>query len=375
MIILIPAYEPDARLTGLIRQLRAADPGLRILVVDDGSGPDYQQPFKDAAGLGCTILRHTPNRGKGYALKQGFAHIAAHHPAEDVVCADSDGQHSVTDILAVSGAVLTRPTAMVLGTRSFRGNVPLRSRVGNAVTGWLFRLATGRTLGDTQTGLRGYPSAMLTWLQRVEGNRYEYELNLLLQAGRAGHGIETIPISTIYLDGNSSSHFRPLADSLRIYSPLLKYSLSSLAAFAVDAGALLVLNALTGSLLASVVGARVISSTLNFGINRRLVFRHAGTRPVAATARRYFVLVFALLVANFGILTLLVTAGLPLVAAKAVTEAVLFVAGYAVQHRHVFGTTPGPRRVTSPAGRRHSSGTGVPGIVERETNPRTTETP
>jgi glycosyltransferase involved in cell wall biosynthesis len=167
MIILIPAYEPDEQLLHLIRSVAAAAPQLTLVVVDDGSGPDYRPVFDVAAGLGCTVIGYAGNRGKGHALKAGFGFIADHFPGRGVVCADSDGQHRVEDILKVAERLPAAPDAMVLGTRSFSGDVPARSRIGNTATRWLFRLATGETIPDTQTGLRGYPAAMLPWLRDV----------------------------------------------------------------------------------------------------------------------------------------------------------------------------------------------------------------
>ena len=101
---------------------------------------------------------------------------------------------------------------------------------------------------------------MLPWLRAVRGERYEYELNLLLEARQAGYAIESVDIATVYLDHNSGSHFRPLADSARIYAPLLKFLASSLTAFLVDTVMFLILNAATDSLVLAVVGARAVSS-------------------------------------------------------------------------------------------------------------------
>ena len=124
---------------------------------------------------------------------------------------------------------------------------------------------------------------------------------MLLRAGRAGIALDTVPIATIYLDDNSSSHFRPVADSVRIYLPLLAFLASSLAAFAIDFAVLLGLQALTGDLLLSVVGARLTSAGVNFAVNRRLVFdarhsrgaggplraaRHGPARPQLPAAER-----------------------------------------------------------------------------------------
>src|SRR4051794_14251173 len=118
MVVVVPVYEPDNRLLALVRALRCAAPGDAIVVVDDGSGPAHARVFAAARSLGCTVLQYPDNRGKGSALNLAFRHVAAPPPGEDVVCADSDGQHTVPDILRVGSAV--RATgAMVFGARRF----------------------------------------------------------------------------------------------------------------------------------------------------------------------------------------------------------------------------------------------------------------
>lgn len=225
MIMLLPVYEPGHGLVTTVTALRDAAPGAHLVVVDDGSGPASARVLRDAEDLGCTVLRHDANRGKGAALKTGFRHIAAEHPGQAVICADPDGQHRVEDILRVARHVEVSGR-MVLGVRRFEGRVPLRSRVGNAVTRLLFRAATGCPVVDTQTGLRGYPAGLLELLCRVPGERFEYEMNVLLHAARAGVPIEQTVIATTYLGDNGSSHFSSLKDSARVYRPLLRYALA-----------------------------------------------------------------------------------------------------------------------------------------------------
>ena len=340
MIILVPAYEPDGQLLRLIGSVAAADPRLTIVVVDDGSGPGFRQVFDGAARLGCTVIGYPRNRGKGHALKTGFAFIADNFPGQDVVCADSDGQHRVEDILRVAGRLPATTDAVILGSRTFSGVVPARSRIGNTATRWLFRLATGENVPDTQTGLRGYPAAMLPWLVGVPGERYEYELNLLLEAKQAGYLIRTVGIETVYLDHNAGSHFRPVADSVRIYAPLLKFLASSLAAFVIDTAAFLVLLAGTGSVLVAVVAARGLSSAVNFAVNRHLVFRHGRDRTAASTGARYFGLVIALLVANTALMSALDVIAVPALPAKIMVEAALLAVSYSVQQRFLFKAVP-----------------------------------
>ena len=349
MIVLIPAYEPGRRLVELVRDLRSADPGLGVLVVDDGSGAGYADVFRRAGVAGADVLTHDRNRGKGAALKTGFAHLEG--AGEAVVCADCDGQHAVADILRVAGAVGQRTGAapadtgrggleIVLGGRAFSGHVPLRSRFGNSVTRGLFRAVTGTAIRDTQTGLRGYPAGLLPWLLGIPGERFEYEFNVLLAAPGAGIALHEVEIATIYLEGNTSSHFRPVADSVRIYAQLLRFAASSFGAFLLDAALLFGFSALSAPLVVAVVGARVISSVVNFTVNRTLVFR-GSTAPVRVAATKYFALAAALLAVNYALIQALTWLGIGIVMAKVVTEPAIWLGSYVVQHRYIFtGRTP-----------------------------------
>ncbi|MFT4214702.1 MAG: bifunctional glycosyltransferase family 2/GtrA family protein [Microbacterium sp.] len=400
-VVLIPAFEPDARLVALVRELAADGP---VVVVDDGSGRRFADVFAQAAAAGALVCTHPRNRGKGAALRTGFAFVAQTWPAADVVTADADGQHTPADIRRVAAAIgagvgagggaaaseslavvagsastnppqlparLTHHTpggeslalvtasasasqprlppkaapAIVLGVRSFTAAaIPLRSRVGNVATRWAFRVATGQSVHDTQTGLRGYPAALLPWLQTLPGDRFEYEFTTLLRADAAGVGLVEVPISTVYLDGNRSSHFRPLADSLRVYGPLLRFTASALLAFGIDTVALLVLNTATGWLLFSVVAARLLSATVNYTVNRAHVFAGGRELPTRTSAARYFSLAALLLAANYGVLSALMDAGVPVLVAKVLTEAALFLVSYSVQRAVVFAPAAGMKR-------------------------------
>jgi glycosyltransferase involved in cell wall biosynthesis len=227
MIVLLPVHQPGERLPELVAELRAADPELGIVVVDDGSsGPAADEALRAARALGGTVLRRRTNRGKGVALRTGFRYVRDVHPGQDVVCADADGQHRTEDVLRV--AERTRDTGrLVLGVREFTGRVPLRSRFGNVVTRVLFRAVTGCPVRDTQTGLRGCPAGLLDWLLSVPGDRFDYEMAVLLEATRVGHPMEQVPVATTYVADNASSHFGSVVDSARVYRPLVLFAVSS----------------------------------------------------------------------------------------------------------------------------------------------------
>ncbi|MCV2394782.1 bifunctional glycosyltransferase family 2/GtrA family protein [Actinotalea sp. M2MS4P-6] len=335
VIVVIPAYQPDQRLVDLVRTLHRTSPSTEVLVVDDGSGPAYRRVFDGVRETGATVLTHDVNRGKGRALKTAFGYVARRHPGHDVVCADSDGQHSAVDVLRVAAAV-GRDRTMVLGARRFSGDVPLRSRVGNTGVRALVRLVTGLDLHDTQTGLRGYPADLLEWLGTVPGERFEYEMRVLLEAGPAGYDVHEIEIATIYLDHNASSHFRPVVDSVRVLVPVLWFAMASLVGFVIDTAVLLVLVPLSGSLAVGVVGARLLSGTANLMLNRHVTFRSGRHAPLRGVVRRYVTLAVLLLAGSYLGLAALTALGLPLLAAKVITDLSLLTVSYQVQRALVF---------------------------------------
>src|ERR1700733_6043163 len=158
IVFLIPAYQPTESLCDLLKEIRARDSS-HIVVVDDGSGPDYEAIFRCVTQLpGTSLLTNAVNLGKGAALKHGINHILVHHPAcIGVVTADADGQHSPDDVLKVADDLKANPDRVLFGARQFGLDVPMRSKLGNLVSRYVYRLFIGLSLSDTQTGLRGIP--------------------------------------------------------------------------------------------------------------------------------------------------------------------------------------------------------------------------
>ncbi len=334
--ILIPAYEPDERLLDLIIKLQDYQLA-SIVIVDDGSGPAYRGLFQTAEAFGCDVLSHSVNLGKGQAIKTGFKYIQEAGLPGYVVCADSDGQHLPHDIKRIADILLNQPTpGIVLGSRRFSGKIPLRSRFGNSVTRGVFSLTTGTKIYDTQTGLRGFSPSMLGWLCQIPGDRFEYEMNMLLTAHKEGYKITEEFIDTVYLDHNKSSHFRPLIDSFRIYLPILMFSTSSLLSALLDFTLLFLFQSLTHNLFLSVAGARLCSSIFNYSLNRKYVFT-GGKKSRLQSLPKYFSLVILVLLFNYGLLyfyneQLII----PLVAAKILTEISIFLFSYWAQRKFVY---------------------------------------
>lgn len=338
--ILIPAYKPNEKMIDLIKAL--INQGFsRIIVVDDGSGPSFDPYFQQARDMGCRVLRHAINMGKGRALKTGFNEALLCGYAEPgVITADADGQHLPLDISRVARAMEANPDAMVLGVRRFKGTVPLRNRLGNMITRGVFALVNGNGIMDTQTGLRGISYQHVHLMLTLKGERYEYEMNMLLEARPHDIKMIQVPIDTVYIEGNKHSHYRAFLDSIRIYALIIKYILSSLLAGIMDYGvfAVMHLGFFPNHLMLNVVVARVSSSLVNFMINRNLVFRQKGA--VAHAVCRYYALAIVIMMSSYGLIwTLSEVLGLNVFLAKIISDIALSLASFVIQREFVYKPT------------------------------------
>ena len=335
---LIPAYNPDERLTALCKALWQME--YSIIVVDDGSDESCAAVFAEVEPR-ATVLHHLENMGKGAAIKTGLRSIAeSAQPDDIVITADADGQHKPADVEKTAQAAQNHPEALVLGSRAFTGRVPFKSRMGNRITRAVYRAVTHCRVSDTQTGLRAFSCALIPEMLEIAGERYEYEMNVLLQCPRSGIPIQEVPIETVYIDENASSHFRPLVDAYRIYLQILKFAGASLAGFGVDYIMFSLLSRILAGIGAAAVPisnviARLVSATVNFTLNRRYDFQDKGKR--SASAVRYALLALGILAGNTLVLTAL-TAGLHVnrYIAKLLTEALFFAVSWTIQNRYVF---------------------------------------
>ena len=335
--ILIPAYNPDKRLLELVDLL--VDAGVKnIIIVNDGSKFGCKEIFNYLENLDCcTVLQHAVNLGKGRALKTGFNHIALTYPdTAGVVTADCDGQHSFVDIRRVTDALIKNPSNIILGARTLHQNVPFRSRFGNQITRLVFFLLTGRKISDTQTGLRGIPGSIIPELIITDGERYEFEINLLIRTTRTRSlDMIEIPIDTIYFENNKSSHFNPLLDSIKIYFQLLRYTFSSLLTCFVDFIVFSLVHSLTANLMISLLSARFFAGTfVNYIINRTFVFR-SQTRVLVSLLKYYFVLFFMSIISLL-LINQAQQLGLSTITAKILVETGLFCITFLIQREFVF---------------------------------------
>lgn len=351
-LIVIPALNPPTELSNYIVRLKES--GLEnILIVDDGSRLEFKYIFEKLRDeQNCMILTHAKNLGKGRALKNAFNYFLTMPHVEEfngIVTADSDGQHRVEDVLSMVDTISNYPDSLILGCRDFDSeNVPPKSKFGNKLTKLVFKLLYGRKITDTQTGLRGFPKAILNEMLEIPGERFEYETKMLIHMFNKTIPIQEITIETIYFDGNAETHFNPIKDSLRIYKVIFasffKYIISSISSFLVDIGLFqlffwisLSVGIQRGSLLIllSTILARIISSYFNFTMNKNFVFD--GEKRVHKTIVKYYSLaVFQMLLSAVMVAVIWNISSGSETAIKIVVDTILFLASYQIQRRWVF---------------------------------------
>ncbi len=351
--VILPSLDPDEKLITVVNGL--LEYGFTdIILVNDGSKPENLHYFEAAAqNPQVHLLHHRVNRGKGAALKTAFRWFLENRPdAAGVVTIDGDNQHHPEDTRSCA-LRMAETGKIILGVRDFdQPDVPARSRTGNKITSWVFKFFVSMKISDTQTGLRAIPRQALEILVNIYGDRFEYETNMLLAFKEHALPYGEVKIRTVYIEENKSSHFRAVRDSWRIYKLILahffKYTASSLGCALADEGMYLLLTfllhkGLSGVALtaAAVFGARLISSLLNFYLNRRFVFHSAGT--VWKALGKYYALAVPVallqLLATEGVYRLL-QVGDSLVLLRSVYHIlvmiVLYLVSFLVQQRWVF---------------------------------------
>ena len=338
IVSVIPAYNPTDALVPLVRSLAEADFNA-VIVVNDGSEAKFDPCFDEIKKIDkVCLLRHAVNLGKGVALKTGMNHAYCNFDdLVGVVSVDADGQHLVEDVIKVAAALRQNPESLVVGARSFSCDVPLRSKIGNALTVWVFRLLVGKKLLDTQSGLRGIPKSMLPLLLKLKTTGYEFELDMLLACKYTNRKIVEVPIETVYLEGNKSSHFNPLIDSMRSYFVLMRFTLAGLFSAAIDYAVFILVFKLSGGIAASQASARIVSMGFNYAAVKKAVF-YSG-QSTAETLPKYLALVCVSGVVSYLLIKgLVMFTPLPVIAAKLLAEPVVFLANFAIQRDFIFVT-------------------------------------
>ena len=337
-IALVPSYEPELVLLDVASELLAND--FTVVVVNDGSGPKYNGVFSQLPKE-VHYLSYEENHGKGYALKHGFKYIKENFSDDVIVVTlDSDGQHKVSDALKIcEECAPEEESAIVLGSRYFDKKAPFKSRFGNFMARTSFLISTHHRIYDTQTGLRAFKYDLLETLITTKGDRYEYEMNVLLEAIRRGIHIKEVRIETIYINDNAGTHYNPFKDTMRIFKEVIKFSASSLIGFLVDYTCFTLLTLIPNDwaywvLMCNII-ARVISASVNFTINYKVVFRSKEKLWLAIL--KYVGLALFILGCNTALLWLLVNqAGMNKYLAKIIVEVTMFIVSWLVQRLFVF---------------------------------------
>lgn len=334
--VVIPAYQPGPILLDLFNELQQKEIE-NIIVVNDGSNPNSKPIFDRIEKLGGTVLNHGQNLGKGQALKTAFNFILSRLPqVKSVLTCDADGQHHADDVLNLFKVAAEKRNELLLGSREFDDQViPWRSRFGNKVTKQVFRFLVGQALTDTQTGLRVIPRSFLPALIQIKTGRYEFEMEMLVLAGKKNIPLREVSIQTIYEENNPTSHFNPLLDSLRIYFVFIRFSIASIASAITDIVSFTLFYYLTSELFLSLLSARVISATLNFWLGRRFTFQ--SKLPILPQAGKYLVVASLHLFATYTIIySEIQVLALSVYSAKLFTECTIFLINFLVQLNWVY---------------------------------------
>jgi putative flippase GtrA len=340
--IVIPSLNPTNELPALIESIGERE---RFVIVDDGSSDKtIFDTLKQRANV--FVLTHPENKGKGAAIKTAAAFIAENFPAAGFVTADDDGQHTAEDIIAVRAATDRNPNALILGVRDFsKKGVPVRSKMGNFSTSVIFKIRTGRTLRDTQTGLRGIPAAFVGTLSEIPGTRFDFEITMLTHFSDRNIPFVYVPISTVYKSGGRKSNSRTFTDSVKVIRGILyrsqpskvleisKFGISGLLSAGIDVGLYYAFYQFI-PLLPALYAARLLSGAFNFTVNRNLVFESKESR--ARSAVKYIILFSVQLLLMANLTNFAVSQGANEYIAKILIDIMLFILSFIVQKRLVF---------------------------------------
>lgn len=358
-VLIIPSLNPDGRLIQYVKDLTAHG-FAKIILIDDGSGPQSQPVFDAVRRLPeCDVLVHTVNMGKGRSLKDAFNYYCQKYAGayQGVITVDADGQHMPEDVVRLDDAMLTYPQALLLGVRDFDSpSVPFKSRFGNKMTKQVMHFLIGsaeqagtdhrtKAITDTQTGMRGIGNGLIKKYLTLAGERFEYETNMLIEALHTHTPVKEICIQTVYINENRETHFRPLADSAAIYrqifSTFFKYTLASLSSFLIDYGLyslwilLLHFMPLAARIWIAAAAARILSSLYNYAVNRTVVFKNQ-TDPIR-TMEKYYILCMVQLCCSTQLVWLVCRhTSLSEIPVKLFVDVLLFFASYSIQKNWVF---------------------------------------
>lgn len=356
-IIVIPAYNPPDRMVDYVKEL-ITNRFDKILIINDGSREEFNNVFEKVSSIDrekITVYSQHKNMGKGRAMKDAFKLILdSDEGYTGIITVDSDGQHLVEDVVNISDTMESDYTrdydeynnTIYFGSRNFDLDiVPPKSKFGNKMTSKVFKYLYRADIGDTQTGLRGFPIGKLNEMINISGERFEYETNMLIYLIRKKINIKEIEITTHYIDENSESHFCPIVDSIKIYALIFGtffgYLLSALTSAFVDFAVFqLILFLLSDVILSkaiwiSTIVARIISSLYNYSVNRNIVFND--DKKIKNTIIYYYTLcIVQMFFSGFFVNLLTMVTGLKAIVSKVIVDGIIFFINYFIQKHLIF---------------------------------------
>lgn len=349
VMVVIPSLNPDDMLLKYYSELRKI--GFHnIIVVNDGSTSNLSI-YDEIEKVGGVVLKHAVNQGKGRALKTAYNYVLNNYSEEDiygVVTADADGQHTPGDTYAIARCLINNINAIVLGVRDFSSsNVPPKSKYGNKLTALVFAMLYGKYIIDTQTGLRGIPYSYLENSMKCKGERFEYEIQVLIDMVVSKHNIIQTKIDTVYYDGNRETHFDAVKDSFRIYKVILergfRYAFASLSSWVIDIVlfsilVLVIKNVIVSKQILVLVGtvlARVASALYNFVINKKMVFK-SKTGPKKSLVRYMILAISQMMLSWLLVSGVYIRTNINVSIIKIMVDVILFVVSYNIQRGWVF---------------------------------------
>ena len=345
-IIVIPSLNPDQRFLDFILSLKTEREDNRslfidIIVVNDGTKSELLHFYDEANDIyPFTLLTHATNLGKGRAMKTAINHVLNLYPSiKGVLFADSDGQHLATDCFNCIQLSHHHPDALILGVRDFDDkNVPTKNKVGNIITRNVFHFLCGIKVSDSQTGLRVIPQSFLQPLMNIQGERFEFEMYMLLATKDFQIPIQEQAIATVYEKESYTTHFNPIRDSIKIYTIFLKFLFSGISSFLLDSILFLFfisfLNGQTSYILMATFLSRGFSSIYNYMLNNHLVFK--SENKIGGLVKYYTLVIIQAFISGYMVTQLFRIFTVPELLIKIPVDMCLFLLNFYLQQTWVF---------------------------------------
>ncbi|MGN1353179.1 MAG: glycosyltransferase [Bacilli bacterium] len=349
IVVLIPAYNPNQKLINLVSELK--NNFSKIIIINDGSNRKSKKIFQELTNYPeCTLLEYPENKGKGYALKYGINYYLENlkDNYQGIVTADCDYQHKPEDIINIALKLLGNQDSIILGVRNFHlKNIPFPNRFGNLLTSFIFKFLYGIKIEDTQTGLRAIPNRYLNLCLETNGNRFEFEMNMLIKAVKNKINILQVPIETIYYSKRESK-FNKFKDPIIIYKVLfteyLKFIISSLSCSLIDVILFsmflqLFINVNNNiQIIMATFFSRIITDFFNFNINKTIVFN--SNENIKKIAIKYYILSFSKMIisALFVLLIHHLLININETYIKIVVDTLIYFLSYKIQKKYIFKT-------------------------------------